>query len=68
MGHMLTRDAMKKLKGGEGEGEGHLCYARTAAGYRQEMPGVCEGTRVQCNALCQQWCARTEGCISCNCA
>lgn len=65
IGYLLTRDAMKDLKGGLGQVR--FCSAKTKEGYQQSVPGICEGSREACNSACRDWCSHTEGCASCSC-
>ena len=61
IGHILTRDAMKNLKGGKA----YAVNCSTTPGYHQESPGSCSGTQSQCQTAANNWCAQTAGCSSC---
>jgi hypothetical protein len=62
IGHILTRDAMKNLKGG-------IAYdvnCTAAPGYTQQSPGSCTGTVSACQSLADSWCSQTANhCLSC---
>ncbi len=62
IGHILTRDAMKNLKGGKA----YEVNCTTTPGYSQTSSGSCSGTRSACQQKADEWCAGTTGCASCS--
>jgi hypothetical protein len=62
-GHILTRDAMKNLKGGKA----FAVNCTTQPGYTQTSPGSCSGTRSACQAEANNWCSNNSAsCASCS--
>jgi len=62
IGHILTRDAMKNLKGGRA----YAVNCTAMAGYHQESPGSCTGTASACQTAANSWCNNpTNHCVSC---
>ena len=62
IGHILTRDAMKNLKGGKR----FEVNCSTDPGYSQTSPGSCTGTRSACQTAANDWCSGAAGCASCS--
>ena len=62
IGHILTRDAMKNLKGGRR----FEVNCSTTEGYTQTSSGSCTGTRANCQAEANSWCSTAAGCASCS--
>jgi hypothetical protein len=63
VGHILTRDAMKNLKGGKV----YAVNCNIGNGYHQEAPGSCSGTQSQCQAAANSWCSsHSNYCSSCS--
>jgi hypothetical protein len=62
IGHILTRDAMKNLKGGKA----YPVNCTTSPGYTQTSPGSCSGTRANCQKEADNYCANTAGCVACS--
>jgi hypothetical protein len=62
IGHILTRDAMKNLKGGRA----YEVNCTAAPGYHQELPGSCTGTLSACQSQVNSWCSQSANhCLSC---
>lgn len=62
IGHILTRDAMKNLKGGRA----YEVTCTAAPGYHQEAPGTCSGSQSGCQSVADNWCSQAaNNCLSC---
>jgi hypothetical protein len=65
IGHILTRDAMKNLKGGKA----YTVNCTATPGFHQESPGSCTGSQSACQTKADNWCSQASNhCLSCEVA
>ncbi|MFT4094218.1 MAG: hypothetical protein QM640_11310 [Niabella sp.] len=62
-GHVLSRNAMKNLRGGTKD---YTVSCETEEGYTQTETGSCTGmTALECQTEANAWCENTKGCKNC---
>jgi len=64
IGNILTRDAMKNLKGGL-KTHTYTVTCTTLPGYTMTEPGSCTGGASACQTASYNYCQSTPGCQAC---